>query len=329
MRRVLVYEHLTATIPNPDPADSLWREGRAMHDAITDDLRGVPDVEVVLFPSPLRRERFGARGDVRDDPNGGRQFDSLVRSCHTALVIAPETDGILESLVRRVEAAGVQLLGPSSEAIRLTADKLALSRHWQSASVPTPETVPQSERPPVPPPYVLKPRFGCGSANVRMTSSVPPVDSTGDLVVQPFVPGTAASVAFLIGPAGLFPLPPCQQHVAPETNFRYDGGELPIAPALASRAVALGLRAVGCVPGLRGYVGVDLVLGPDPAGNSDTAIEINPRLTTSYVGLRALADGNVARDLLAVCDGEKPAPVGWKSGRVRFRPDGTWTSGKD
>ena len=149
------------------------------------------------------------------------------------------------------------------------------------------------------------------------------------MILQPFVPGTAASVAFLIGPAGLYPLPPCLQHVAPETDFRYDGGEVPIPPALAARAVALGLRAIGCMPGLCGYVGVDLVLGPDPAGNSDAAIEINPRLTTSYVGLRALADGNVARALLAVCDGEKPAPVRWKPGRVRFRPDGTWTSGRD
>jgi predicted ATP-grasp superfamily ATP-dependent carboligase len=331
MRRVLVYEHLTATTPNPDPADSLWREGRAMRDAIADDLRGVPDVEVVLFPSPLGGEGVGVGGVVRDDfpVNAPVLFDSLVHSCDAVLVIAPETDGILESLVRRVEAARVHLLGPSSAAIRLTADKLALFRRWQSSGVPTPETVPLSELPPFPPPYVLKPRFGCGSANVRMTSTVPPVDSTGVLVIQPFVPGSAASVAFLIGPTGIVPLPPCFQHVSPEANFRYDGGEVPIPLALAARVVALGSRAVGCVPGLRGYVGVDLVLGPDPAGNSDAAIEINPRLTTSYVGLRALADGNVARAFLALCDGEKPAPVGWKPGRVRFRPDGTWTSGED
>src|SRR6516162_471099 len=98
MRRVLVYEHLTATIPNPDPADSLWREGRAMRDAIADDLRGVPGVEVVLFPSPLvgGGGLGGGANILHDFPvNNPVPFDSLVRSCDAALVIAPESDGIL------------------------------------------------------------------------------------------------------------------------------------------------------------------------------------------------------------------------------------------
>jgi hypothetical protein len=68
---------------------------------------------------------------------------------------------------------------------------------------------------------------------------------------------------------------------------------------------------------------VDLVLGPGPAGDSDAAIEINPRLTTSYVGLRALATGNLGSALLAVCDGRTLDPLAWKPGRIVFRPDGT------
>ena len=51
------------------------------------------------------------------------------------------------------------------------------------------------------------------------------------------------------------------------------------------------------MPGLSGYVGVDVVLGND---GRDWAIEINPRLTTSYVGLRALAGFNLAEAMLAV-----------------------------
>ena len=35
--------------------------------------------------------------------------------------------------------------------------------------------------------------------------------------------------------------------------------------------------------GLRGYVGVDVVLGQDKL----YVVDVNPRLTTSYVGLRA------------------------------------------
>jgi predicted ATP-grasp superfamily ATP-dependent carboligase len=38
-----------------------------------------------------------------------------------------------------------------------------------------------------------------------------------------------------------------------------------------------------------GYLGVDLILGEDGNGAVDCVVEINPRLTTSYVGLQAAA----------------------------------------
>src|SRR6185295_10816789 len=103
--------------------------------------------------------------------------------------------------------------------------------------------------------------------------------------LQECVAGTAASIAFLCGPAGNMPLVPVLQLLSDDGRYKYLGGELPIAPHLAQRAVTLGRRAVDCVPGLLGYIGVDLVLGDAGDGSRDFAIEINPRLTTSYVGL--------------------------------------------
>ena len=73
--------------------------------------------------------------------------------------------------------------------------------------------------------------------------------------------------------------------------------------------------------GAVGYLGVDLVLGADAAGSGDRVIEINPRLTTSYVGLRESLDGNLAAAMLAVAQGE--APVLATTGRgVAFTADG-------
>ena len=73
------------------------------------------------------------------------------------------------------------------------------------------------------------------------------------------------------------------------------------------------------MPGLLGYVGVDVVLGND---GRDWAIEINPRLTTSYVGLRALARFNLAQTMLAVVR-EQPLPeMTWHDHRIEFTPDG-------
>src|SRR5207248_1800177 len=126
----------------------------------------------------------------------------------------------------------------------------------------------------------------------------------GPLIAQRYVPGFAASVAFLIGPAQSLPLVPCEQFLSADGRFTYLGGRLPIAPDLAARAIRIAERAVRCVPGLLGYVGVDVVLGAD---GRDWAIEINPRLTTSYIGLRALARFNLAEAMLAVVR-EQPLP---------------------
>ena len=129
-------------------------------------------------------------------------------------------------------------------------------------------------------------------------------------------------MAFLCGPRGQVPLLPTFQLLSDDGRFKYFGGELPIPDHLTARAVKLAYAAVACVPGLRGYVGVDLVLGDADDGSRDYAIEINPRLTTSYIGLRMLADFNIAEAMLRIASGEEFGALTWKPGRVRFSADG-------
>jgi predicted ATP-grasp superfamily ATP-dependent carboligase len=74
-------------------------------------------------------------------------------------------------------------------------------------------------------------------------------------------------------------------------------------------------------------VGVDLVLGDAADGSRDFAIEINPRLTTSYVGLRALCETNLAEMMVKMSDGESLPEIRWKPHRARFDADGSvWLS---
>lgn len=310
---IFVYEHITATMPASD--SSLYREGRAMRDALIDDLRAVPGVEVASFPPD-------------------RPFDECVRGCDAVWLIAPEFNGILAGLAERVEQRGKRLLGPSSSAIRLTADKLELSNHWRQCGVPTPRTVRFNDRHQCGFPAVIKPIDGCGSiATTRIASdsdfafALTRAEAEGyapdRLIAQPFVPGRPASVAFLIGRHDVIPLVPTDQFVSPDSHFAYGGGELPIPPRLADRAIRLARQAIDAVSGLSGYVGVDLILGERTDGGDDVVIEMNPRLTTSYAGLRALADFNLAEAVVSLALGTVMPVVRWKTGRIRFQPDGT------
>jgi predicted ATP-grasp superfamily ATP-dependent carboligase len=142
------------------------------------------------------------------------------------------------------------------------------------------------------------------------------------LLLQDYCPGRAASVAFLAGPGARVPLVPTFQILSTDGRFHYRGGELPVPPELAERAVKLGRRASECVPGWLGYFGVDLILGEAADGSEDRAIEINPRLTTSYVGLRCLADFNLAEVMLRVARGEAVGGLRWRAGGARFGADG-------
>lgn len=321
--RVFVFEYLTAVGLGRDPADPLhgmYREGRAMRDAVAEDFARLPGWEVEVF------DRF-----ARD---GGTQADQVRRAAERSdcsVVIAPESGGILHEFSWSVSSSAARLLGPTPETVELTADKLALADLWRRHGVPTPAATDRPLSGGESFPAVLKPRDGAGSENMfllrdgsdvdRATAVMIAGDHTNPMILQEYVPGRPASVAFLCGPAGNVPLMPCWQLLSDDGRFKYCGGELPIPPELADRAVRLASRAVGCVAGLLGYVGVDLVLGDAPDGSQDSAIEINPRLTTSYVGLRALAEFNIAEAMLAVADGQDP-PMRWKPGRVRFTPDG-------
>ena len=139
--------------------------------------------------------------------------------------------------------------------------------------------------------------------------------------LEQFCPGLSASVAVLCGPVGNTALQPCEQRLDLKT-FEYLGGNTPISEEHAKRAKSLALAAIEAMPPTTGYVGVDLVLGDRNDGSQDVVIEINPRLTTSYVGLRQACRQNLAQAMLDVACG-RPVDLSFGAERVEFRGDGS------
>jgi predicted ATP-grasp superfamily ATP-dependent carboligase len=164
---------------------------------------------------------------------------------------------------------------------------------------------------------VLKPRVGAGSEGVVLVRTREELRgaSRGVRVLQGYVKGRAASVSLLGDGRNARALSVNSQDLAP--GLAYRGGTTPFEHPQAARAARLA-EQVGCaIPGLRGFFGVDLVLTESDA----VVIEVNPRLTTAYLGVRASLPGNLAGLALEACEGRLPR-VPEAHRRVRFSSGG-------
>jgi len=122
-----------------------------------------------------------------------------------------------------------------------------------------------------------------------------------ELVAQPWIDGPALSLSLLCDGRGARLLSCNRQHV------RVAGGRVTLE-AIGVNAVAdrngqlaqLAGRIAAAVPGLWGYVGVDFVL----TSQGPVVLEINPRLTTSYCGLRQALGINAAALVLGLLEAD-------------------------
>jgi predicted ATP-grasp superfamily ATP-dependent carboligase len=231
----------------------------------------------------------------------------LAQEADFTVLIAPETNGILAALTRDLELAGAHVLGSSSGAVLVAGDKSQLAARLEAQAIATPPTrvvVPSAGLPRNSEyPAVLKPLDGAGSVDTYYLAdarSLPIEARTMPMaLLQPFVPGKPMSASFLVGHRGSsWLIGMGVQHMAIRAGrFEYKGGTLPIGcPGAAAQAQA----ALGAVAGLRGFVGVDFIW--DEAREHATILEINPRPTTSCVGLvKLLSPGMLAEAWLAAC----------------------------
>jgi predicted ATP-grasp superfamily ATP-dependent carboligase len=330
---IFVYEWATGgglvEEPGGLPA-SLVREGTAMIGALAADLVRIDGCHVSALRDPRMLQFALPRCEVVDvlsKSSHSEEFERLATTADATILIAPEFDGILLKAAQQVVAVGGRLMSPSPTFIRITANKHRTCERLAAAGVSVAHGILLDADEPLPRdftyPAVLKPVDGAGSQDMYLVSGphdTPPAYAWSRRLER-YVPGLAASVAFLCGPSGSAALLPCKQRISDDGRLRYLGGELPLATGLAARATNLAERAIAALSPVTGFVGVDMVLGRDPNGSDDAVIEVNPRLTTSYVGLRAAAQANLAEAMLNNAAGNF-SRTKFSDRRIEFDPTG-------
>ena len=254
-------------------------------------------IDTSVCPSPNNRSAEQMYHTVNSSADERPLFIELAQASDATMVIAPETDGALSERVRWTLEAGGQLLGPDLRVTELATDKHQLAKHLSACGIPVVEGIAleAGSRLPadVPYPAVIKPRDGAGSQQMFLLKQVNPSLHTPVAArLEPYLEGLPISVSILAGPGGICPLPACRQLLSDDGKFTYLGGSLPLDPHYAERGTRLAVRAAAACGTLRGFLGVDLILGSNV--DEDRVIEINPRLTTSYLLLRRATEENLA-----------------------------------
>lgn len=243
------------------------------------------------------------------------EWRSVASGVDVTLVIAPEIDDELLRIVEHLRSAGCDVHISSSSFITTTSDKSAFSlslpitvshpETWlvsdfaeHSNYVTKIEDVPSNASLG----WVLKSRDGAGCYGMSWYATVAELrnaigmradvrNSPERWIIQPWHAGEHASMAVLCESSTSFSfLGACSQYIHKGDHVTYLGGKGPILHEEYDRLKLFVERLLTGIPGAKGWIGIDFLYPSHPTRSCKiedfVAVEINPRLTTSYLAYR-------------------------------------------
>jgi len=330
--RLLVYEYVSGGgfAEKPIPS-SILSEGFGMLRTLVSDFKAaghsvstVLDSRLAVLNPPMEAECVVPVSSFQE---AEAAIQKISESVDAACMIAPESNKVLQSLVTDMERVGVSSLNCRASAIGSVSDKAILLGRVKEMGLTTPATLMVNALDDVVEirqtisgrfdfPLVFKPLDGVGCGGLSVVRNAHQIadavakaiqeSSSNCFMAQELIHGTAVSVSLIATGSETLPISLNKQDVSlmtPEATSTYNGGQVPFDSPLEREAFVAAETVVKSFPGLRGYVGVDLVLTEKEA----VVIEVNPRLTTSYVGVRKIIGFNPAQAIInSVLEHELP-----------------------
>lgn len=159
---------------------------------------------------------------------------------------------------------------------------------------------------------IAKPVNGVDCENIKIIESKGDIDDLDNLfmegsgvLIQEYIEGEVLSVSLLSDGKKAIPLSLNKQYIHIDNDSQsYLGGCLPYNHPAKDKIFNSAVTAVESVEGLKGFVGVDLIVKEDDGNYEPYIIEINSRFTTPYVGLSKVLNINIGQTILDLIDGK-------------------------
>jgi predicted ATP-grasp superfamily ATP-dependent carboligase len=334
--KILIFEYATA-VGFDDPA--LLCEGRAILEGLLDDCQNLEYSEVdlnheiyyLIASNFLNKEyllKWPALNHIILETDLKSWIDQNISSFDACIFVAAEENMELYQLSCLIEDKGVKILGSSSEAVMICADKFKtynslkgnvplittnklLLNDFKDSNELSNDLIGK---------YgaffdsglkmVVKPADGVACQGIKIVESLNELKDAVNAIdsalpyalLQDYIEGESCSVSLLSNGELAVPLSLNRQKIDfSDSGLEYGGGEVPWEHPLSDRAMEVAKKAVESISGLKGFVGVDLILS-----DQVHLVEINSRLTTPYVALRRLTEFNLVKAIVEASEGRIP-----------------------
>ena len=291
-----------------------------MRDALLKDLAELNQFEIItMHDARLSSPAFATRSDTVEPGMFKQRFSEMLSQVDMVWLIAPETNGVfieLSELCFEAEKleGGAVFLGSGFDTILTGTSKTLCYEALHAANIFT-LPVHAGEDLLLPDYYenllklnirqwVAKPEDGAGCEGIQLFESLNDLkewimqdDRYLHYLAQPYQQGIAASISMLCRNGKAWLLSCNQQHIDCDGNqFKLSGVTVNGMQAYWQRFETIARKIAQMLPDALGYIGVDVIV--DTSNNKIYVLEINPRLTTSYVGLREALNANPAKLIL-------------------------------
>jgi len=306
IKKIFVCEFITAGglnhahLNHADLPANLVHEGELMRDALLRDLAQLPYHISTTVDARLSKPQDChdcIEVDVGDDV--WHIWAQQISQADAVWLIAPETDGLLKKLTELAVLYGKLILGCGLVGVALASKKLDTYLTLIKAEIPTIPTFTIENWPNIDGRWVVKPDDGAGCSDTvyfeyahALNQWIKQNNKTNSHVIQPFQEGIAASISCVMH-QGHAQLLSCNKQLINIDNniFYYAGSQINGMQYYWDAFELLAQKIAESAMNLNGYIGIDVILKSD---DSIVVVEINPRLTTSYVGLAQATGQNPA-----------------------------------